>query len=64
MSEAVSGANRFQRLEDGSYINGDGASGLWIRCVEHHADNFIHVDGGNNRFKYRLVPLPSQGADR
>jgi hypothetical protein len=57
MSEALSGADRFQRLDDGSYINSDGASGLWIRCVEHHPDYFGHVDGGGDRFECRLVPL-------
>jgi hypothetical protein len=60
MSEAVSGRDRFARLEDGSYINGDGGSGLWIRCIEMRSDYFVHVDGGGNRYKYRLVPLPAE----
>lgn len=56
--EAICLRRRFERLEDGSYICSEFSSGLWIRCVEQHPDHFIHVDGGGERFRYRLVALP------
>ncbi len=58
MVEAVCLANMFDRLDDGSYIWSHFGSGLWIRCVEKHDDHFVHVDGGGDRFRYRLVALP------
>ena len=57
MTEASCRARDFERLDDGAYIYSGGSSGLWIRCVECHSDHFIHVDGGGDRHRYRLVPL-------
>ncbi len=58
MEEAQCIAREFERLEDGSYICSPGSSATWIRCVEHHDAHFVHVDGGGDRHRYRLVPLP------
>lgn len=52
-------ADYFQRLDDGTYVGGGNGSPVWIRCVEQHEDHFIHVDGGGDRHRYRLVPLPT-----
>jgi hypothetical protein len=57
LTEAVAAAADFYRLQDGSYICSSGASGLWIRCIECHEDYFIHVDGGGDRFRYRLLDV-------
>lgn len=48
----------FERDEDGAYISASGGSATWIRCVEYLDEGFVHVDGGGDRFIYRLVPLP------
>ncbi len=59
MDEASCREEEFERLEDGSYVSTPGGSIVWIRCVEHLDDGLVHVDGGGeDRFVYRLVPLP------
>lgn len=58
IEEARCRRDEFQRLENGSYISASGGSATWIRCVEHLNDGFVHIDGGGDRFIYRLVPLP------
>ena len=46
------------RLEDGAYCcAADGWSSLWIRCITRHEDRIEVVDGGGDRFTYRLTPL-------
>ena len=59
MEEAQCAAGEFQRLEDGGFVCSSGGSATWIRCVERHDAHFVHVDGGGDRHRYRLVPLPS-----
>lgn len=58
--EAFCTRDLFARQRDGSYLNSDGGSGLWIRAEQVASNGEItHVDGGGTRFRYRLVPLPS-----
>ncbi|MFN8113180.1 MAG: hypothetical protein U0R51_08265 [Solirubrobacterales bacterium] len=58
IEEARCRRDEFVRLDDGAYICSSGGSGTWIRCVEYLDEGFVHVDGGGDRFVYRLVPLP------
>ena len=58
IEEAHCLSREVERLEDGSYICSSGGSATWIRCVDHRGDHFVHVDGGGERHRYRLVPLP------
>lgn len=60
MLEAVCAANQFDRTDDGAYICSSFSSGLWIRCVERHADHFVHIDGGGKTHRYRIKQLPEQ----
>lgn len=58
IEEARCRRTEFERLDDGAFICSSGGSATWIRCLEHLDNGFVHVDGGGNRFVYRLVPLP------
>lgn len=69
MGEALCSASDFDRLDNGAYVYSGGGSGLWIRCVAHHADHFEHLDGGGQLHRYRLVervhqPLEGASAPR
>ncbi len=67
--QAVCRPEQFARDEDGSYVCTTLGSPIWLRCVEKHRDHFVHVDGGGERFEYRLlriepdgrIPLPEGG---
>ena len=61
IEEAVCLAEHAGRLEDGSYAIGTGGIGIMLRCIEKHADHFVHVDGGGRRFEYRLLAIEPDG---
>ena len=61
LEEAVCLRRYFNHLSDGSYCGSAGGSPIWFRCVERHADHFVHVDGGGRQFKYRLLPIGPDG---
>lgn len=61
LEEAVCLSANAGRLDDGSYAIGTGGVGIMLRCVEKHADHFVHVDGGGRRFQYRLLPIEGDG---
>jgi hypothetical protein len=51
----------FVRLDNGGYLCRRAiGSPIWIRCIAHWSDFFIHIDGDGNGdvFRYRLIPLP------
>lgn len=61
IEEAVCLAENASRLADGSYAVGTRGVGIMFRCVEKHAGHFVHIDGGGNRFVYRLLPIEPDG---
>lgn len=57
LSQAISGAAEFERQSDGSYVCAPGHTLIVLRCVERHADHFVHANGDGELHRYRLVPL-------
>jgi hypothetical protein len=52
-------ARDFERQPDGAYLCASEGSPLWLRCQRQHGDLIDVVDGGGDRFTYRLAPYPS-----